>query len=210
MHPLAVVPFTTFVSLLLPSMVSRASCSDPRHCFTDLCTYPGNVVELTIVIGNSGTDLLGEITVRIDALHIVNAEKFATPAVGSEVSIGPRSQEYSQGDRLVGLTREPPNVAWPLFKFDGVLVRCLAGPTDLTLTVDQVQEVVRSGDCDAGPPLPRPLNSCDDTPESCTSGANATPLALALLLALRTTLRRPRHSPKTKPNPLLTTMGSNP
>ncbi len=84
--------------------------------------YPGNVVELTVVIGNSGTDRLGEITVRIDALHIVSAENFATPTVGSEVSIGPRAQEYSQGDRLVGLTREPSNLGWPLFRFDGVLV----------------------------------------------------------------------------------------
>jgi hypothetical protein len=161
------------IAILLPAGLwcrpANAKCLDPRGCLTDICSYPGNVVELT-VLATPTQD--GFILVRVDAVQTIDAEKFEQPTVGEELEISVWSmQQYSVGQRLVGLAREPGNVAWPLFGLgeDGD-VSCLAPRVaSKSLTMAEFVAVAQSGRCDRSP-MPK-LVDCDDQDSGCASAS---------------------------------------
>lgn len=159
---------------MLNAVPARASCADPRGCFTELCQFHGNIAEVTVVDGE--TPAYARIRVRVDALRLVDAERFAAPEVGSEVEITPvgasAGRAYQPGERFVGLTRESGNVAWPLFllteKGD---VGCVAGGPNILITLEELETIVRSGRCDQGAPLPEPPGECNDTDGCAATGS---------------------------------------
>lgn len=175
-------------AVLLGASHARASCADPRGCYTDICSYPGNVVELTVLDASAGPG--ATIIVRIDAVHVIDALRFAVPVVGSELEISEWRSGHRAGDRLVGLAREPNNVGWPLFRLTGEdAVGCLGGYPSTTITIAEVESLVRLGRCDQGDPLPR-LTGCDDEGVDCASSGNILPGSIILLALVRLGIHR--------------------
>lgn len=175
------------VSLLLVDVGSAlAKCADPRGCWPDLCRYPGNVVEVTII--------REPLTVRVDAVTVIDADRFFVPAIDTEVELLDEDRAHEVGGKLIVLAREPGNAAWPLFELssDGK-VRCLNDRIAPALTIAQVEDIVRLKRCDESP-LPQP-GPCDDQDDSCSSGtALQVPMVVAVLLVLRSLLAALRWS----------------
>jgi len=172
---------------ILSGAAARAKCADPRGCFTELCATPGNVLE---VISINDVDADGYVTVRVEAVHVVDATRFTVPTVGEEIRISVGSNDVSTGDRFVALSREEGNVAWPLFGLDDLgMVTCLQRPSETVLRVDEVQAVVLSGECE-GDPLPEPLTECDDNGNTNGCGAGGASSMVTLALVSAAMLRR--------------------
>lgn len=172
--------------ILSASGEATAKCADPRGCFPDICRYPGNVIHLTVLVPSTREELF--FRGRVDHVHIVDAETFATPAVGDELELARwNNQEYQSGQRLIALSRPPPNVAWPIFALsDDGSVACIAPgmTTPISLTESEFVEVAESQRCDR-PPIPR-LPDCDDDSNGCQGGLlHPSIAALALLVVLR-------------------------
>lgn len=174
------------VLVALPDTEAAAKCVDPRGCFTDICRYPGNVVQLTTLGPSTRYDSL--YLARVDEVHLIDSEMFPAPAIGAELELARWSnQEYEVGQRLIALSRPSGNIAWPVFGLnDDGTISCLTPgmTTSLTLTESEFVGVALSQRCDRAP-LPL-VTDCDDDSNGCDAGLAQPSLAtLALITAIR-------------------------
>lgn len=182
----SIVLLALVLPLLAMSLASdaRASCYDPRVCFQEICQRPGNVVELTILSRPEAA--LELMRLSVDAVHVVDADAFESPAVGSIVELPIYDGELEVGDRLVALADDLSDVSWAVFALsDSGAVTCVGAAGAGSLTVAELTSVVTSGRCDKVPvPQVRP---CDDEGE-CALGADGSlllGLAMLVMLAMR-------------------------
>lgn len=154
------------LGLLSSAGTGRASCFDPRGCFSHLCLHRGDVVEMTVLEQTE----YGLLKVRVDGVRVIGRAESALPSVGDEIEIAPFEGHFEVGTRLVGVTPETFS-SWRLWGLDEASrVSCLYARPDFTITLDEFETLLREDACEDGTILPPPLRSCDDTGDDCAGG----------------------------------------
>lgn len=189
-HSLAILLGACALAASVTTQARAEKCTVPRDCFQDICDNPGNIVELTALFD---TNQSGSVVARVDAVQIVNAERFPVPSTGVLVNIEPRLDQEAvirKDDRLLALAGDVDSMRWLIFgRDDADEAYCLDGSQAWSLTLAEFRSVVTFGRCDQSR-SPNPLARCSIPESGCNSGGLGSCIAEAVLF-LSLLARRP-------------------